>query len=133
MVLNRGRARSVKAETSTPWIAQFGIALCCVFVTAASQAAVFCATNSAELQAHLDTAEVNGEADVIRLARGSYNAPAGNGNGFHFNPSAPTDGDDQDLTLIGGWFSFGNSPCGGSRTTRHPSIRFWMAAMRRGS
>lgn len=74
-----------------------------------AQAAEFCVTDSSELQAALDAAEVNGQNDVIRLAAGVYAAPAG---GFRFDSATPANGDAGALTLIGGWSEFFGNPCG---------------------
>ncbi|MFK7958672.1 MAG: choice-of-anchor Q domain-containing protein [Lysobacterales bacterium] len=76
----------------------------------AAVAEEFCATTSGELQASLDAAETNGQADTIRIATGSYEVPAGGG--FAYNSAAPIGGDDEDISIIGGWTAFGNFPCG---------------------
>ncbi len=80
-----------------------------VFLTAGlllatqAHAAQFCATNSSEFQAHLDTAESNGEDDVIRLETGTY---IGN---FLYNP---VPGEAFALSLEGGYTEFFSLPCG---------------------
>ena len=72
--------------------------------------ATFCATSTSELQNALSTAAVNGEADIVRIATGTYPAPAGGS--FLFDPLAPVNGDEEDLTLSGGWTPFFDNPCG---------------------
>lgn len=74
--------------------------------SATAQAAVFCATTSTELQDALDTASSNQQDDVIRIQTGSYSAPAG---GFNFENH---NGDDFDISIIGGWTPFFGNPCG---------------------
>lgn len=76
----------------------------------AAKAAEFCATNSAQLQASLDAAETNGQADTIRVATGNYEVPIGGG--FVYNSLAPVGGDDHDISVIGGWTTFFGNPCG---------------------
>ncbi len=72
----------------------------------AVRGATFCATSSSELQAALDSAASNGQADVIRVQTGTYSAPAG---GFVFNAALVVD---NDITLSGGWTPFFGNPCG---------------------
>ena len=76
----------------------------------AGHAATFCATSTAELQNALDTAAVNGENDVVRVAVGTYPAPVGGP--FDFDQLAPVNGDGLSLTLSGGWTAFFGNPCG---------------------
>lgn len=71
-----------------------------------ANAAVFCATTSAELQAALDAASVNQQDDVIRIQTGTYNVPAG---GFSFDNRHD---DDFDISVSGGWTPFFGNPCG---------------------
>lgn len=82
------------------------ISLC----STAAMAEEFCVTTSEELQASLDAAEINGQADTIRIATGSYEVPATGG--FAYDSAAPIGGDDEDISIIGGWTPFGNFPCG---------------------
>jgi hypothetical protein len=72
------------------------LSTCCI---ASVGAATFCATTSAELQAALDTAETNGEADEVRVLTGTYTAPAG---GFSYN-AIGSSGPDQSIEISGGW------------------------------
>jgi len=88
-------------------------------LVSSTQAAVFCATNSAELQAHLNTAETNGEADTIRIAEGNYPTP-NDPYGFRFDSRAPVAGDDQPISLIGGWTEFFGNRCGAIDTNATP-------------
>lgn len=76
--------------------------------TGVAQALTLCATTSAELQLALDIAEVNEDADDIRIATGSYEAPSG---GFVYDAES-IDGDQQDITISGGWSAFFGNPCG---------------------
>lgn len=62
-------------------------------------AAITCATTSAELQAALDAAEANDEADEIRIAVGTYVTPPG---GFVYDAES-IDGDQAGISLSGGW------------------------------
>jgi hypothetical protein len=75
-----------------------------------AQAATFCVTSSAQLQSALDSADSNGEDDIIRIAQGTYPAPAGGP--FRFRGGAAFNGDDNDLTLVGGFVSANGAPCG---------------------
>jgi len=74
--------------------------------TAPATATTYCATSAAEIQAHLNSAEVNGQHDEVRIQSGNYNAPAG---GFRFENRFA---DNFDLTISGGWSPFFNNPCG---------------------
>jgi hypothetical protein len=65
-------------------------------------AAIFCVTNSVELQEALDLAEVNGEDDTVRIAAGTYPAPNAPF-GFWYDPDAHADGDFRAIELSGGW------------------------------
>lgn len=69
-------------------------ALVAVFAASASQAATFCVTNTAELQAALAQAESNGQDDEIRLAAGNYASSSG----FSYSSAEP-----HDLGLRGDW------------------------------
>lgn len=62
-------------------------------------AAVFCVGASAELEAALATAEVNGVDDDVRLRSGVY--PTTSSAGFRFEPPSPAY--DDELTISGGW------------------------------
>ncbi len=75
-----------------------------------SQAAVYCAIDSAQIQFFMNIAETNGEADVIRIPTGSYDILAGGG--FTYDALAPVGGDDHDITISGGWTPFLDNPCG---------------------
>lgn len=66
-----------------------------------ASAATFCVHTSAQLQAALTTAETNGENDIIKVAEGSYTAPAG---GFDYQAYAQSGSDDYDLEISGGWY-----------------------------
>ncbi len=70
----------------------------------------FCVTTSAQLQAAFVLAAVNGEADTIRVAAGSYEVPASGG--FVYDSTSAVGGDDEDISIIGGWIPFPGSPCG---------------------
>jgi hypothetical protein len=74
------------------------------------QAAVFCVTSSAELQAALDQADSNSQDDEIRVTQGTYPVPSDSPFRY-FGGSSPV-GDDSDLTITGGWVAFGGNPCG---------------------
>ncbi len=69
-------------------------------------AAVYCATTSTELQDALDAAANNGQDDVIRVHTGSYSTPT---NGFFFSNLG---GDDNNITISGGWTDYLSDPCG---------------------
>lgn len=71
-------------------------------------AATFCATTSAELETALDTAEINGEADEVRIQTGTYTAPAG---GFSYDAIGPP-GSDHSIEISGGWTEFFGNECG---------------------
>jgi hypothetical protein len=62
-------------------------------------AAVFCVGTSAELEAALATAEINGVDDDVRLRVGVY--PTTSAAGFTFEPAFP--GYAEELTISGGW------------------------------
>ena len=83
--------------------------LICVPLTA-PQAAQFCATNSMELQAHLNTAQTNGADDVIRINTGTY---VGN---FTYSSIGPGGDATFDVTLDGGYVEFMGTPCGRRQT-----------------
>jgi hypothetical protein len=68
----------------------------------------FCVTNAAQLQSALSTAGSNGQSDEIRIAIGTYDAPAG---GFVFAASPSTDAN-TDLEISGGWAFFQGNSCG---------------------
>ena len=87
--------------------------LSAAFVCNTTFAAQFCATNSAELQTHLDTAALNGQDDVIRLETGTYT------DNYTYSSIQPG-GDAFDLTLDGGYTQFMGTPCG-RRQTLDPS------------
>ena len=70
----------------------------------------FCATNSVQLSTALSTAATNGEDDVIKVAVGTYNA--GGFAAFVYSPATLSNGDDKDLTIIGGYSEFFGNPCG---------------------
>ena len=75
-----------------------------------AEAASFCVTSASELQAAFDTAENNGESDIIRIAEGGYTAPSG---GFLFAPNINGGIDENsDIEIIGGWTEFLGTPCG---------------------
>lgn len=84
------------------------VALC---GTGQARAATFCATTSEELQAALDAAKVNGQADIVRIAKGYYRVPPG---GFVYDSVTPVDGDDHAIAIMGGWTALAGepSPCG---------------------
>jgi len=69
-----------------------------------SNAAEFCATSSAGLEFILAIAEDNGESDVIRIAKGSYDVPVG---GFNFHSN-----ENFDIEISGGWSEFFGNACG---------------------
>lgn len=75
-----------------------------------AHAADLCVTTTAELQAALDTADDNGEDDVIRLAQGTYPAPTSLG--LFYRGGATFGGDDNHLTIIGGFVADNGDPCG---------------------
>lgn len=58
----------------------------------------YCVANSAEFQAALDNAEINGKGDVIRLVQGTYNVSGNNNNSFHYNPLQS-----HNLIILGGY------------------------------
>lgn len=74
------------------------------------QAAVFCVTSSAELQAALDQADSNSQDDEIRVTQGIYPVPSDSP--FRYLSGFSPDADDSDLTITGGWVAFGGNPCG---------------------
>lgn len=76
--------------------------------TPMASAATFCVETATELQNALDTAASNGESDIIRVAVGTYEAPAG---GFALNAQTLTDFD-QDIVIRGGFSEFFGNPCG---------------------
>lgn len=82
--------------------------LLCVF-TGTGRAAEFCVTNGVELDNALGTAESNGEDDVIKLHTGTYQADVFS---FEYNAATVSGGDDNDLTIIGGYSDFFGNPCG---------------------
>lgn len=75
------------------------LAATALFGVGTPHAAIFCATDSAGLQEALDLAEVNDEADHVRIAVGTYLTPSG---GFVYDAES-IDGDPWDITLSGGW------------------------------
>lgn len=91
-------------RTSTPRLAAV---LLCVLVLGSqdSQAATFCVSDGTQLQAALNTAAGNGEADVIRLRSGTYTR-AGGAVAFSYFSSQ-----NQSLTLEGGWFGLSPGNC----------------------
>jgi hypothetical protein len=89
---------------------RLNLSLCLMVLCVPAWAANFCVTSASELQAAFDVAENNGESDIIRIAQGTYTAPAG---GFLFAPNI-TGGVDEssDIEIIGGWTAFFDNPCG---------------------
>ncbi|MFK7957360.1 MAG: hypothetical protein AB8B96_14780 [Lysobacterales bacterium] len=85
------------------------LAAALLLVSAGAVGAEFCATTGEQLQARLNDAEINGEADTIRLAQGTYVSGA---DGFTFDTRNNPNGDDFGVTIIGGWTSFFGNPCG---------------------
>lgn len=83
------------------------IALLLLGPAGAAQAATLCASNGAELQAALNTAAGNGQADEIRLAIGTYDVPVSGT--FSFSPAGTQD---HDIEISGGWSEFFDNPCG---------------------
>ncbi|MGA7296321.1 MAG: hypothetical protein WBW92_02260, partial [Rhodanobacteraceae bacterium] len=72
-------------------------------------AAEFCVTNGIELDNALADAATNGEDDTIKLHTGTYQADLFS---FEYNAANVTGGDDNDLTIIGGYSDFFMNPCG---------------------
>lgn len=101
---------------------EFLITLLVAFVMAIgplnSQAATFCATTSSELQSSLSSAAVNGEEDELRIATGAYSAPVG---GFLYNSAGSISGDDESLSISGGWTEFFGNPCG-QQLSQNPTL-----------
>lgn len=86
------------------------IAVLLLCTLGSARAATHCATNGAELQAALEAAESNGQADVIRLAQGFFVPPNPTAqSGFQYSPSSL---ETYSLTLDGGWIEFFENPCG---------------------
>ncbi|AKS43052.1 hypothetical protein [Wenzhouxiangella marina] len=79
-----------------------------------AKADVFCVTTTAELQLALEQADSNFQDDEIRIAQGTYAVPQATG--FTYRGGSEFGGDDNDLTLIGGWIQFGGNPCGRLRS-----------------
>lgn len=75
-----------------------------------AHAAIFCATTTAELQSALETADSNGEDDVVHIAQGSYPVPPGGP--FTFRGGGVLGGDDNDLSIVGGFVFSNGNPCG---------------------
>ncbi len=69
-------------------------------LTSSAWGAEFCVTNGGQLQVALNNAEVNGQADTIRLAQGACVSGA---DGFVFDTRNNPNGDDFGVSLIGGW------------------------------
>ena len=72
-----------------------------------TQAAIFCATNSQDLDTALTIASDNGEDDFIRVASGDYEG------GFVYDAM-----EDFNLTVAGGFTEVNGNPCG--ERTGHP-------------
>lgn len=72
-----------------------------------ARAEVFCAQTPGEVAAYLFAAGINLEHDEIRLKKGTY-AMA---NGIYFDYS-PSDSENFDLEISGGWYTRGTAPCG---------------------
>jgi hypothetical protein len=77
---------------------------------ASAEGAVFCVTSGNELQAALNSAEVNMQADEIHIAVGQYLAPAAAG--YEYNAAAVAAGDDLNIDISGGWTELPGSLCG---------------------
>ena len=69
-----------------------------MLITAGVQAATFCVDTSSELQAVLDAADSNGQADVIKIVGGTYLSSNGGFIYENFN-------ENYDLQISGGWVS----------------------------
>src|SRR5471032_3588222 len=78
----------------------FSAALLAMSASLAAQAATFCATTTAELQADLTTAAGNNQDNTIDVHLGTYAVPAG---GFVYSATS-----NHSLDLEGGWY--GSSP-----------------------
>lgn len=92
-------------RTSTPRLATV---LLCVLAACGSQharAATFCVSDGTQLQAALNTAASNGEADVIRLRSGTYTRASGAVAFSYFSSQ------NHSLTLEGGWFGVTTGSC----------------------
>lgn len=76
-----------------------------------ARAAVFCVTNSDELDQAMQTASTNGQDDEIRIRTGTYPAPEFQAFVYDVDGSF-------DLKISGGWMPFGLSPC--ALTTAEP-------------
>jgi hypothetical protein len=75
-----------------------------------AQAAVFCATTTAQLEFALDQADSNGQDDEIRIAQGTIAVPQTDS--FSYEGGSTFSGDDNDLTISGGWVPRLGNPCG---------------------
>jgi hypothetical protein len=94
------------SRVATGFKMRLPIAIFLALMATSASAADFCATTSAQLQAHLNTAASNFEADVIRVERGIY-LPA-NDAGFSANII-----DGKYLSVLGGFDRGpGNAFCG---------------------
>lgn len=83
--------------------------LCLLASATPAPAEEFCATNSLEIDDALTAAAVNGEDDVVKIAAGSYDVGIVS---LEYAPAELPNGDDNDLTLIGGYSEFFGNPCG---------------------
>jgi len=75
-----------------------------LLTTEQSRSATFCVKNSMELDAALQTAGLNGESDLIKIANGTY---ISDGTGFGYNGPI-----DFDIEISGGWSLFLGNFCG---------------------
>jgi hypothetical protein len=75
-----------------------------LLITLNSKAAVYCVTNSAQLQSALTSAQNSNEYDLIRVAEGHYVTPDSE---FKYTSTSGWD-----LGISGGWTEFFGNPCG---------------------
>ena len=75
-----------------------------LLLASAVHADTFCVTTTQELYDALETADSNGQSDVIRIAEGAYTV---SGEGFNYESS-----ESFDIDISGGWSAFFGNPCG---------------------